>query len=169
MALGGSRRPPRIPTLPQGETVARYSTYLAAQRAVDHLAESDFPVESVTIVGTNLQMVERVISRMSYPKAAFGGAASGAWFGLFAGLLLSFMGTAGQALLIPAILLGAGFGMLFGVISYSFAKGRRDFTSSSQIVAAQYAVMCDGQSAAKARQLLSEVGGVVNGQPTPPA
>jgi hypothetical protein len=143
--------------------VARYDTYLAAQRAVDHLADKEFPVENVTIVGTDLQMVERVLSRLSYSRVALGGALSGAWFGLFVGLLFSLMGGSGQPLLFPAIFIGAGFGMLFSVIGYSFSRGRRDFTSSSQIVAAHYAVLCSLEVAHRARMLLEEIGGVVRG------
>ena len=169
MAFSGRPRPPRVPTLPQGETVARYDTYLAAQRAVDHLAEKAFPVENVTIVGTDLQMVERVLSRLSYPRVALGGALSGAWFGLFVGLLFSLMGGSGGPLLVPAIFIGAGFGMLFSVIGYSVGRGRqRDFTSSSQIVASHYALLCSLEVAHRARMLLDEVGGVVRGEAAAP-
>lgn len=169
MALSGRPRPPRVPTLPQGEAVARYDTYLAAQRAVDHLADKEFPVENVTIVGTDLQMVERVLSRLSYSRVALGGALSGAWFGLFVGLLFTLMGT-GESLLFPAIFIGAGFGMLFSVIGYALSRGRRDFTSSSQIVALHYAVLCSVEVAHRARMLLEEIGGVVRGGPVvPPA
>ncbi len=168
MAFSGRPRPPRVPTLPQGETVARYSTYLAAQRAVDHLAEQEFPVENVTIVGTDLQMVERVLSRLSYSRVALGGALSGAWFGLFVGLLFTLMGTTGESLLFPAIFIGAGFGMLFSVIGYALSRGRRDFTSSSQIVAQHYALLCSAEVAYRARILLEDVGGVVRGAPEAP-
>lgn len=157
---------PRTPTLPQGETVARYGTYLEAQHAVDRLADESFPVQKVTIVGTDLQMVERVLRRLSYPSVAAGGFASGAWFGLFVGLLFSLT-SSGAGLLFPAILFGGGFGLLFSVITYSFTRGRRDFTSSSQIVATSYAVLCLPDVADQARQLLREVGGVVSGWPTP--
>jgi hypothetical protein len=169
MAFTRNARTPGVPTLPQGETIARYDTYLAAQKAVDHLADHAFAVQHVTIVGTDLQMVERVIQRLSYPRVALGGLFSGAWFGLFVGLLFSLLSTAGQSLLLPAIFIGAGFGMLFSVISYAFTRGRRDFTSSSQIVASQYAVLCSGDGVHQARALLAEVGGVVNGWPSPAA
>ncbi|MCL2467891.1 MAG: hypothetical protein FWF02_14555 [Micrococcales bacterium] len=166
MALGRAR-PSRIPTLPQGETVAQYDTYLAAQQAVDHLADKEFPVQNVTIVGTDLQMVERVLSRLSYSRVAIGGALSGAWFGLFVGLLFSLLGDSGEPLLFPAIFIGAGFGMLFSVISYSLSRGRRDFTSVSQIVASHYALLCSIELAHRARMLLDDVGGVVRGAPAP--
>ena len=124
----------RIPMPPRGEPIARYETYLEAQRAVDFLSDNHFPVQSVTIVGTGLQMVERVTGRLTYPRVALAGALSGAWFGLFVGLVLSLFGGTDAALL-AAPLFGAAFGVLFGVISYALTGGRRDFTSTSQIVA----------------------------------
>ncbi|MFC0714343.1 general stress protein [Cellulomonas biazotea] len=169
MAFTGSRVP-RTPTPPQGETVASYATYLEAQKAVDHLAEKAFAVQLVTIVGTDLRMVERVTGRLSYPRVALGGFVSGAWFGLFVGLLLSLFTAPGSSSpFIPAILIGGAFGLLFSVITYSFSRGRRDFTSSSQIVASSYAVLCRTEQAHKARELLREIGGVQSGWPARPA
>ena len=171
MAFSNPARVPRTPTLPQGEQVAVYPTYLEAQRAVDHLADNQFPVQLVTIVGGDLRMVERVTGRLSYPRVALAGLASGAWFGLFVGfLLLLFSSADGQSVpLIAAILIGAAFGMLFSVVTYAFTGGKRDFTSQSQIVAATYAVLCAAEQAHKARTLLQEIGGTVSGWPTPPA
>ena len=79
---------PNLPTPPTGWPVGSYATYEEAQRAVDHLADADFPVRDVTIVGVDLMLVERVIGRLSWPKVLTTGALSGAWFGLFVGLLL---------------------------------------------------------------------------------
>lgn len=171
MSFTRQTRVPQAPTLPQGELVASYGTYLEAQRAVDHLADKQFPVQHVTIVGTDLRMVERVTGRLSYPRVALAGLASGMWFGLFVGLLLTWFsaGTGSTPPLIAAILIGAAFGVLFSVITYAFTGGKRDFTSSSQIVAAQYAVLCAAQHAHKARALLHEVGGVQSGWPARPA
>ena len=172
MSMSSANRVPRVPTLPQGETVASYSTYLEAQKAVDHLAEHQFPVQQVTIVGSDLKMVERVLRRLSYPSAAIGGFASGAWFGLFVGLILTLFSSSALDLMIPAVLFGGAFGLLFSIITYSLTRGRRDFTSSSQIVATTYAVLCASEHAGQARQLLAAVGGVVSGWPgsvpTPP-
>lgn len=166
MSFSGQARIPRTPTPPQGETVARYDTYVEAQRAVDHLADKSFPVQMVTIVGADLRMVERVTGRLSYPRAAIGGFVSGAWFGLFVGLLLTlFSEPGGSSPLLAAILIGGAFGLLFSVLTYSLSRGRRDFTSSSQIVASSYAVLCKAEKAHQARQLLAEVGGVTQGWP----
>lgn len=167
MSFSGASRVPRTPTLPQGETVAVYGTYLEAQKAVDHLADHQFPVQLVTIVGTDLRMVERVTGRLSYPRVALGGFLSGAWFGLFVGLLLQLFSSAGVTVILPAMLFGGAFGLLFSVITYSFTGGKRDFTSSSQIVASSYSVLCGTEQANKARQMLQAVGGVRGGWGTP--
>lgn len=161
MSLNRSTRPPAVPTPPKGEQIAAYDTYLEAQKAVDFLSDKEFPVQHVTIVGTDLRMVERVTGRLTYSRVALAGLASGAWFGLFVGILLSFFAapTGGGSIIFPAIAIGAAFGILFSVISYAFTGGKRDFTSASQIVASQYALLCETEHAHKARALLAELGG----------
>ncbi|MTG89352.1 hypothetical protein GJV82_10395, partial [Cellulosimicrobium sp. BIT-GX5] len=147
---------PRVPTPPRGEQIASYATYLEAQKAVDFLSDNKFAVELVTIVGTDLKMVERVTGRLTYGRVALAGAASGAWFGLFVGILLYlFSGQGGFVL--TAIAIGAGFGLLFSVLSYALTRGRRDFTSQSQIVASAYGILCAPERSGEARQLLARM------------
>jgi hypothetical protein len=166
MSFTGGARVPNTPTLPQGETVASYGTYLEAQKAVDHLSDHQFPVQLVTIVGTDLRMVERVTGRLTYARVAIGGFGSGAWFGVFIGLLFLMAGGS-SGILLAAVLFGGAAGLLLAVIVYATSRGRRDFTSQSQIVASQYAVLCASERAHDARQLLREVGGVRVGATTP--
>jgi hypothetical protein len=166
MSFNRPARVPRTPTLPQGETVATYGTYLEAQRAVELLAEKSFPLPMLTIVGADLRMVERVTGKLSYPRVASGGFLTGAWFGLFVGLLLSlFAAGEGPSPFLPSVLMGGAFGLLFSVLMYAFSRGRRDFTSSSQIVASSYAVLCHTEKAHQARHLLQGLGGVSPGWP----
>jgi hypothetical protein len=147
---------PRVPTPPRGEQIASYATYLEAQKAVDFLSDNKFAVELVTIVGTELKMVERVTGRLTYGRVAIAGAASGAWFGLFVGLLL-FLFSGDGAFVLTAIGIGAGFGLLFSVLSYALTQGKRDFTSQSQIVASAYGLLCAPERSGEARQLLSRM------------
>lgn len=148
-----------VPTMPQGVEIASFGTYLDAQAAVDHLSDKAFPVQFVTIVGTNLKMVERVTGRLTYGRVTLAGLAAGAWFGLFVGLLLLMFGGSDAGLsVLAAIALGAGFGALFSLISYAFTGGKRDFTSSSQIVAASYTVLCSTEHAGPGRELLHHAG-----------
>ena len=86
-------------TVPTGDTVGSYTSYLDAQKAVDYLADQQFPVQMVSIVGNDLKMVERVTGRLSYPRVALSGALSGMWFGLFVGVMLSFFSTTRRLLL----------------------------------------------------------------------
>jgi hypothetical protein len=138
--------------------VGSYAKYEEAQRAVDHLADNDFPVGDVTIVGVDLMLVERVIGRLTWGRVLATGAASGAWLGLFVGVILSLFSANGS---IGAILLGLGAGIVFGIVSgaitYGASRGRRDFTSSSQMVAGRYDVLCQPRSAEKARDMLAKL------------
>jgi hypothetical protein len=150
---------PRVPTPPRGETIARYETYLDAQRAVDYLSDQQFPVQFVTIVGTGLRMVERVTGRLTYPRVAGASALSGLYFGFFVGLALSLFGGGNDLSVLAVALVGAGFGMMFGIISYAMTRGRRDFTSTSQIVASEYEVLCLTEQANEAREILGRLPG----------
>ena len=148
-----------LPAPPPGHPIASYRTYLEAQRAVDYLSDEKFPVQHVSIVGTDLKMVERVTGRLTYGRVALAGALSGAYFGGFVGLLLGVFGGAGYGVVLPAVLIGVAFGIIFGVLSFAATGGRRDFTSTSQIVAAQYAVWCADDHAAQATQVLRGLDG----------
>jgi hypothetical protein len=150
---------PNLPTPPTGWPVGSYATYEEAQRAVDHLADSDFPVRDVTIVGVDLMLVERVIGRLTWGRVIGSGAASGAWFGLFIGLLLSFFSTSANPIgpILTSLVSGIVFFAVFAAVGYSATRGRRDFTSQSQMVAGRYDVLCQPPSAEKARELLAKL------------
>jgi hypothetical protein len=149
-------RAPGIPTLPKGDVLGTYETYVEAQQVVDRLSKADFEVAKLSIVGNDLKTVERVTGKLTYGRAALAGAASGAWFGLFLGLLFFiFATTPSLAFLGAAALIGAGFGMLFSIVSYAFNRRRRDFTSTHQVLASNYQVIIDPQLTAKAQALLA--------------
>ena len=153
----GPRRPLGLPTPPKGWPVASYPTYAEAQKAVDHLSDSQFPVQQVTIVGVDLMQVERVTGRLSWPKVLGGGVLTGAWLGVFIGLVLGLLtGNAGQALL-TGVIAGGVFGIITSSIPYAMTKGTRDFSSTMQLVAGRYDVLCDPQSAERARDMLSRL------------
>ncbi len=143
-----------------GVQVGSYEDYQHAQRAVDFLADNQFPVEDVTIIGSDLRMVERVTGRLSWGRAIGAGAASGAWFGLFVGLLLGIFAADGSSWVgsvLSGLLIGLVFGAVFGAVGYSATRGKRDFTSTSQVVAGRYDVMCNPRSAEQARAALARL------------
>lgn len=156
--LGGrSRQVP--PTVPRGEAVATFETYPEAQSAVDVLARADFPVAKVAIVGSDLKTVERVTGKLSWGRVAAAGAASGVWLGIFLGLLLLiFNPSTNVGVLLAALLLGAGFGIMFGLVSYAITRRRRDYTSLTQVLATSYSIIVDPELANRARNLLSDEG-----------
>jgi len=147
-----------LPTLPDGWPIASYDTYQEAQRAVDHLADSEFPLQGVTIVGVEPMLVERVSARLTWGRVLGGGAASGAWLGLFVGLLLSLF-TPGAG--IAPILIGLGSGVVFGLASaamrYGATRGQRDFVSHSQLVARRYDVLAKPKHAELGRDMLAKL------------
>jgi hypothetical protein len=152
--------PPRLPTKPTGWPIGSYEEYGQAQRAVDFLAESEFPVQDVTIVGVDLMLVERVTGRLSWRRVLGAGAASGAWFGLFVGVMLSLFtgGQSGGLLQIAVCLvLGVLFFVVFAAVGYASTRGRRDFQSSSQLVAGRYDVLCQPRNAEQGRDLLAKL------------
>ena len=156
---GPSRAMPGLPTPPTGWPVGSYATYAEAQRAVDFLADNQFTVQDVTIVGVDLMLVERVLTRLTWRKVITSGAASGAWFGLLIGVVLSLVSNQSSVVgpLLVGLMTGVLFGVVFSVAQYASTRGRRDFASASQLVARQYDVLCRPTTAEAARDLLAKL------------
>ncbi len=148
-----------LPQLPTGMPIGTYPTYAKAQEAVDFLSDSEFPVENVTIVGSDLRLVERVTGRLTRGKVISAAAATGAMWGLFMGFLLVAFGGKDVSLVVPVIaaIVGAGIGALSGVVGYAATGGKRDFTSSTTVVATSYELLCQPQVADDARNLLGRL------------
>jgi hypothetical protein len=141
-----------------GVQVGSYDSYEQAQAAVDYLSDEKFPVENVTIIGSDLRMVETVTGRLTLGRAIAAGAAAGAWWGLFVGLLLGIFSTDGGLWIgsvLSGLVAGIVFGAIFGGFGYTAMQGRRDFTSTSKIVAGRYDVMCNPARAEEARAHLA--------------
>jgi len=143
-----------------GVQVGSYDGYEQAQAAVDYLSDEKFPVENVTIIGSDLRMVEKVTGRLTRGRAIAAGAAGGAWWGLFVGLLLGIFSTTGAGWvgsLLLGLVIGLAFGAIFAAFGYAATQGKRDFTSTSQIVAGRYDVMCNPAHAEEARAMLARL------------
>lgn len=160
--FGRTRPMDEARTVPSGETIGSYTSYLDAQKAVDYLADEKFPVRHVSIVGNDLKIVERVTGKLSYPRVALRGAMTGAWFGLFIGVMLSFFDSSSNvgapySNIFTSILLGAALWMLFAIIGYAAQRGKRDFTSTNQVLATSYDVIVSVDVAMEARRLLAQL------------
>ncbi|GAB3379199.1 YflT domain-containing protein [Amycolatopsis echigonensis] len=149
---------PQLPTLPTGWPIGSYESYEQAQQAVDHLANADFPVTDVTIVGVQPMLVERIAGRMSWSRMLSSAAMSGAVFGLFLGLVLSMLNpAAGLLSIVLGLAAGVVFNVAFGALGYAANRNKRGFISQSQLVAQRYDVLSQPRNAEKGRQLLADL------------
>jgi hypothetical protein len=134
------------------QLIASFDSYPAAQRLVDRMSDDGYPVEHVSIVGEGVRTVERVTGRMTNGKAALAGAGSGAWFGLFIGLLLAIfaVGPLWLWVVLVAIVIGACWGAVFGFVAHWSTRGRRDFSSVHTLEAQRYDIYVPAELAAAA-------------------
>lgn len=127
------------------EVLRIVSTYDRAQETVDLLSDKGFPVERVRIIGRDIISREQITGRMTKGKAALLGAASGAWFGLFLGLIFALFAitTSWFALIVTAVLMGAFWGAVVGFVGHALTRGQRDFRSVKVYEAAHYEVQVE--------------------------
>ena len=137
--------------------LASYDDYAAAQQAVDTLSDKGFPVQNVAIVGVDVRIVESVIGRITWGRAAISNMLTGAWFGLLIGLFVGLFSATSDSLL-PLVglglLYGAAFGIVLGLVTHAISGGKRDFVSRQQLQAARYDVLCERAVIDEARKVL---------------
>ena len=147
--------------LPVGRyALGSYPDYRQAQAVVDHLSDHGFPVETVSIVGADLRLVERVTGRMTRGRAAAAGAASTGWLGLLFGVFLGLFAESSTALLALAaygFLFGAAFGAVLGFAAHAASGGRRDFSSTTGLAATRYEVLVSQDRAEEAERLVAQL------------
>jgi hypothetical protein len=138
-------------------SIASYSTYAEAERAVDRLSDQGFAVHRSAIVGRGLRSVEQVTGRMTAGRAALIGAGEGALIGLLFALLFGifFTGPDFGGLLLYSVVVGMVFAAPLGALAqYANSGGRRDFVSSTRIEAGSYDLQVDEDAADEATRLL---------------
>ncbi len=125
-------------------------------------------MQNVAIVGVDVRIVESVIGRLSWGRAAMSSMLTGAWFGLLIGLFVGLFSATSDALL-PLVglglLYGAAFGIVLGLVTHAISGGKRDFVSRQQLQAARYDVLCERAVIGEARTIL----GLGAGWPPEPA
>jgi hypothetical protein len=145
----------------QRRGIASYVSYAEAERAVDYLSDQRFPVDRVTIVGNDVKLVEQIIGRLNYGKAALQGAGSGALVGALIGWLFGLFDwvrplVASLVLAAYGLIFGAVVGAVFAVIVYALQRGRRDFSSVRVMLPSNYEVVVDEEVAREASLLLAQ-------------
>ncbi|MCS7479150.1 general stress protein [Umezawaea endophytica] len=148
------------PSASQRRTIASFTAYRDAERAVDHLADNEFPVDRTAIIGVDVRMVEQVVGRMNWGRALLNGATAGAVPGLLFGWVFGLFDllnplVAAVALALYGLLFGAVIGAVIGVIFYAMQRGRRDFSSVTMMVPSRYDLVVDEEIADEAQRLLA--------------
>ncbi|MFT4214989.1 MAG: hypothetical protein QM622_09475 [Microbacterium sp.] len=138
-----------------GETVAEYSTYEGAQKAVSELMAGDVPARDIAIVGRGLRSIETVTGKLGYAAAARSGAINGILLGLlFSAIFVLGTESAGIQLFVGVMFVGIAFGMLMSIVSYAIVRRRRDYASVTQVIADHYEVTVLPSSLRAARSIL---------------
>jgi hypothetical protein len=149
------------PDVAARQTIATFASYGEAERAVDYLSDQKFPVERVAIIGHDVQMIEQVIGRLNWGRAALHGAGSGAVVGALVGWIFGLFDwvqplVASLALAAYGLIFGAVVGAIFGLIAYALQGGRRDFASMRVMMPSRYEVQVDAEVADEAVRLLTQ-------------
>ncbi|MFG2888026.1 general stress protein [Streptomyces sp. NPDC048248] len=144
--------------------IASYPTYAEAERAVDYLSDQGFPVRRVAIIGHDVRLVEQVVGRLNYGRAALHGAAAGAVPGALIGWIFGLLDwlnpvVAGVLLALYGLIFGAIVGAVLGLITYALQGGRRDFASVSTMQPSLYEVVAEEEVADEAARLIARPDG----------
>ncbi len=139
------------------QSVGVYNTYAEAQAAVDQLADANFPVSNLAIVGTDLKLMERVTGRRTWGTVLSQGVMSGLSTGFIVAVFMMIFLPSNNFLaqFLTALVIGVIVGLLFSVLGYALSRGKRDFTSITQTVATKYEVLSEHKVAGQARELLA--------------
>jgi hypothetical protein len=146
--------------IPNGEVLATFDSYPEAQALVTTLVGEGVTPGALSIVGTDVTLVERVTGRMGQGRAALSSAMSGSWLGVLAGLVyVIFSPEDFVTPIFAGLLIGAGLGMVVGIILFTFARGpQRNFRSFQQVIAANYRVVVVSGAHAEALAAMSASG-----------
>ena len=132
----------RSPQMPAGTEVAAFRTHAEATAAVEKLNEEQFPLTSITIVGSDLHMAEQILGRMTPARVALTGATQGLTWGLLMALFSLLLYPQSPAI-VPVVLIAVGIllGVFITMVSRALNKNRGSFAAQSTMVASRYAVL----------------------------
>ena len=155
--------------MPRGTEVAAYKDHEAAQKAVEKLGDEGFPLNAVTIAGSDLHTIEQVLGKISAARVAGQGALQGLVWGFLMGFLaMVSVPDGGVAVALVAVLIGVLIGVTVNSVAWALSSKKQPFRSRMSLVAARYAVLVTEQ-ADRAHALLDGSPGKLPpaGTPTP--
>ena len=148
----GGRRADASFRIPEGEILATFPGYPEAQALVNSLVTHGVPAQALSIVGADVTLVERVTGKIGYGRAALSSAMSGSWLGVLAGLVFVIISPTDIITpIVGGLFIGAGVGMVVGMLIFTFSKGpKRLFRSMQQVIAQSYRVVVEPQQHSQA-------------------
>ena len=143
--------------LPRGEDLATFDNYPDAQALVNTLVGEGVSPRALSIVGHDVRLVERVIGKIGHGRAALSSAISGSWLGALAGLVVVLVDPSDFITpVLAGLLIGAGAGMVVGMLLFTFSYRHKKFYRSMQNVIAQsYRVVVSSPEHAHATEVLA--------------
>jgi hypothetical protein len=127
---------------------------------VDYLAQHDFPVQRVSIVGQDVELVEQIIGRNGYGHAAARGAVAGGVTGALVGWIFGLAAwiaplIASLAIAAYGLVFGAVIGALLGLALRGLDRGHHDFASVRVLQPTRYELVADAAVADRAAAVLA--------------
>ena len=152
-----SRQSDAMFAVPRGEELGKFENYPDAQEMVNTLVSNGVAAGALSIVGSDVTLVERVTGKIGYGRAAVSSAISGSWLGAIAGLIVVVIDPNDFITpVLAGILIGAGAGMVVGMVIFTFSKGKkRLYRSMQQVIAQSYRVLVESTEHQKATQALA--------------
>jgi len=153
-----SRRTEAVVAIPTGDTLQTFDSYPGAQELVQTLVAHGVRAQSLSIVGSDVAVVERVLATVGYGRTALSSALSGSWLGVLAGLVFVVISPTDLVTpIVSGLLIGAGVGMVVGMALFSSSRGlKRRYRSSQQIIAQKYRVMVEPTDSDSAKKALKD-------------
>ena len=123
---------------------------------MNSLVTQGVPAQALSIVGADVTLVERVTGKIGYGRAAVSSAMSGSWLGILAGLVFVIISPSDFITpIVGGLFIGAGFGMVTGMVIFTFSKGpKRLYRSMQQVIAQSYRVVVEPQHHVQATLVL---------------
>ena len=148
-------------SVPVGEEIGVFAHYDDAKDMVNRLLSGGIPAQSVSIVGGDVTLVEHVTARYGYGRAAMAAALTGSWIGLLAGLLFTVTSPGESfAPLAAGAFIGAGLGMIVGMVLYTTRGSDRPmFRSHQHVIASTYKIVVAPDIGGKAKRVAAGKGG----------
>jgi hypothetical protein len=138
--------------------VASFSRYTDAERTVDLLAHTQFPLHRLSVVGGGLKLVTDGGGRVTATRASALGACGGLWVGALMALFSIVVDrtTVGELVvrLSWGLPLGALFGTALGLTGYAIIGTTQDLAPPGRLVATRHELHVDTEIATSACRLL---------------